>query len=154
MRRVDSDMGEDRLIATGLVSPNGVIFSPDYQTLYVGSFGSGRIYAIDRLGPDTFDEPRVLVQQQGLSGGFDGINVDICGNVYVTECGPGQIARITPDGEAVLAVDLPSGWIPNMRWGNHIGRWHENTLYVSDRDQGRLFALEIGIPGKPDMPDP
>lgn len=148
--RVNSDTGEATLIANGLAAPNGVIFSPDYQTLYVGSFGAGRVWAIDRTGPDTFEDPRVLVVQQGSTGGFDGINVDICGNVYITEFTTGRVARVSPDGTQVdLAVTLPSFWIPNVRWGTGRDGWSDTTMYVSDRSQGRLFAIDVGIPGKP-----
>lgn len=46
--RVDPESGDTVVIADGLYNPNGLTFSPDYQTLYVGSFGSGGVYAIDR----------------------------------------------------------------------------------------------------------
>jgi sugar lactone lactonase YvrE len=156
LRRVDSETGDFTIIATGLDNPNGVIFSPDYQTLYVGSFGGGVVYALDRLGPDVFDTPRILAQTQGGQvGGFDGINVDQCGSVYITEFGPGRVWRITSDGGQIdLVADLPSGWIPNMRWGNGVAGWSETTLYVSDRGQGRLFGLEIGLRGKPSFTPP
>ncbi|MEZ4322936.1 MAG: SMP-30/gluconolactonase/LRE family protein [Myxococcota bacterium] len=150
VRRVDSTTGEFTTIAENLNNPNGVIFSPDYQILYVGSFGGGVVYAVDRTGVDTFDPPRVLVQDPGNNGGFDGINVDECGNVYITEFVAGKVYRITPDGQIVnLVADLPSSWIPNLRWGNGVNGWEETTLYVSDRSQGRLFALEMGLRGKP-----
>ena len=35
-----------------------------------------------------------------------------------------------------------------MHWGSGVGGWDPNVLYVSDRDQGRLFAMNIGVPGK------
>jgi sugar lactone lactonase YvrE len=148
VRMVDVYTGEQGIIASGLNNPNGVILSPDEQTLYVGSFGGGMIYAIDRLGDLEWADKRILYEV-GLNGGFDGINVDACGNVYITEYTTGRIYRVTPDGEqARMVVDLPSGWIPNMRWGHDIGGWRSDVLYVSDRNQGRLFALEMGIAGK------
>jgi sugar lactone lactonase YvrE len=85
----------------------------------------------------------------GSAWGLDGLNVDACGYVYVTEYVDGVVWRINPDGTGLgKAAVLPSGWIPNMHWGTGIGGWDPTILYVSDRDEGRLFALEIGKPGK------
>ncbi|MEZ4235761.1 MAG: SMP-30/gluconolactonase/LRE family protein [Myxococcota bacterium] len=149
VRMIDVATGANGVIATGLVQPNGVILSPDEQTLYVGSFGGGVVYAIDRLGDLDWDTPRELYRVSGPDGGFDGINVDHCGNVYITEYTTGRVFRVTPDGaRAELVVDLPSGWIPNIRWGNDLGPWRRDRLYVADRDQARLFVLDVGIPGK------
>jgi len=154
IRRIDSNTGDFTVIANNLNNPNGVIFSPDWQTLYVGSFGGGTVYAIDRIGPGNW-QTRVFVQDPGQNGGFDGINVDECGNVYVTEFVAGIVWRISPDGNTVQqAVNLPSSWIPNLRWGNGVNGWDERTLYVSDRGQGRLFALDMGLRGKPAFQPP
>ena len=150
IQRINAYNPDDRItIATGLDNPNGVILTEDEQILYVGSFGGGMIYAIDRLGPDTWDTPRKLMQNPGFDWGFDGINVDICGNVYFTEYVVGIVRRITPDGQSIEEVaNLPSGWIPNLRWGAGYGGFEKDKMYVSDRDQGRLFELDMGIPGK------
>lgn len=155
VRRIDPATGEASTVAVGLNNPNGVIFDPTYTILYVGSFGGGMVYAIDRTGPDTWEPPRILAQHPGPNGGFDGINVDECGNVYITEFIAGKVFRITPDGQTVdLLASLPSSWIPNMRWGTGRDGWDEHTLYVSDRDQGRLFAIEMGLRGKPSFAPP
>jgi hypothetical protein len=83
----------------------------------------------------------------GGGGGLDGLNVDACGYVYVTEYVAGIIWRIDPQGVTEDAAHLPSSWIPNMHWGPGIGGFESNILYVADRDQGRLFGLELGVPG-------
>lgn len=149
VQRIDPNTGDNITIANNLNAPNGVIFSPDYTTLYVGSFGGGQVYAIDRTGPDTFDPPRIFAQHPGPNGGFDGINTDECGNVYITEFVAGIVWRLQAGTAAPARVaNLPSGWIPNMRWGNGNGGTERGVLYVSDRDQGRLFGIEIGLNGK------
>lgn len=149
VRQIEVATGDDWIIGTGLTAANGVTLSPDEQILYVGSFGSGKVWKIPRLGPTDWAAPEVLIDQPGFSGGFDGINADACGNVYITEYVKGIVWRITPDGTQVNEVaELPSSWIPNMRWGHGIGGWETDILYVADRNQGRIFALHMGIEGK------
>jgi sugar lactone lactonase YvrE len=87
---------------------------------------------------------------QGLSGGLDGLEVDACGNVYVTEFVKGLVYRISSDGSNVEeAAELPSTWIPNLHWGRGLGGFEKEILYVSDRDDGRLFAISAGVASKP-----
>lgn len=150
VRQVDAYTGEQWIVAQGLSQPNGVILSPDGNTMYVGSFGGGVIYAIDRLGPTEWAEERILYDPPGGDGGFDGINVDICGNVYITEYTKGRVYRITPDGLIRnLVVDFSEFWIPNMRWGTGVGGWETDVLYVTAWN--KILALNAGIEGKPHL---
>jgi hypothetical protein len=147
VRQIDPYTGEQHLVAGGLNNPNGVILSPDEQTLYVGSFGGGMVYAIDRLGDTEWDEERILWESPGGDGGFDGINVDACGNVYITEFVAGRIIRVSDvPGESGVVADVPAGWIPNMRWGHGIGGWETDTLYVTYFSG--IYGLQMGIEGK------
>ncbi len=83
-------------------------------------------------------------------GGLDGIGVDACGYVYLAEYRTGKVYRVTPDGSAAVElITLPSGWIPNVSFGSGLGGWDSNTLYIADRDSGRVFGLDIGLPGRP-----
>ncbi|GEM_PF-1302692 len=91
----------------------------------------------------------------GSHGGLDGLNVDRCGNVYVTEYVYGYIFKIAPEGGVgAFMVDLPSSWIPNMHWGNGVGDWEEDVLYVMDRNDGgwggggsELYEVAVEIEG-------
>lgn len=149
VRQIDPMTMDQWIVADNVQEPNGVVWSPDYQTLYVGTFGPGILYSIKRTGLHTFEPAQVLAQNNGWQGGYDGINVDECGNIYVTEYIAGKVWRLTPDASDIrLAAELPSSWIPNMRWGNGVGGWEEDTLYVMDLDQGRVFGLELGLEGK------
>jgi hypothetical protein len=153
VRQVDPYTGDQWLVGDNLVSPNGVILSPDEQTLYVGSFGGGNIYAFDRLSDHEWSPRRILASSPGWDGGFDGINVDICGNVYFTEFQVGKVWRVTPDGLQVdLVVNLPDAWIPNLRWGSGVGGWDQDILYVTA--WSRLHAVDVGVPGKRHLSQP
>lgn len=148
VRQIEIATGAQHIAAEGLAAPNGVILSPDEQTLYVGSFGGGIIYAVDRIDETTWDTPRTLYDPSGNDGGFDGINVDSCGNVYITEYIYGVVYRLTDDGGLGngTVADLPESWIPNMRWGHDIGGWESDVMYVTA--WGSVYGLEMGIEGK------
>lgn len=80
-------------------------------------------------------------------GGIDGLGVDACGNVYATEFVYGYVWRISPNGTTELISHLDSSWIPNLEWGRGEGGFEKDIMYVADRDQGRLFAVHVGVPG-------
>jgi len=155
--KVDPDTGESWVIASGLSSPNGMSFSPDYRTLYVGSFCGGIIYKIEFDGSGEPGPATEFITASspegsavGMTGCFDGMGVDCCGNVYVNDYGIINTYRISPDGETIeIAADLspPSSWIPNMQWGSGLGGWDRNNLYVADI-YGAVYEIPVGIPSK------
>lgn len=74
VRRVDPVTGTYEIIARNLNNPNGVTFSPDQRTVYVGSFGGGIVYAIDRDEDGVWQAPR---KHAGREGAF-ALNTDAC----------------------------------------------------------------------------
>ena len=87
----------------------------------------------------------------GTRGGLDAINMDSCGNLYVSEYIEGEIWRFPSEGApAEEAAKLRSQWIPNMHWGNGRGGWDETTLYVMDRNRKGVFALPLDVTGHGD----
>jgi sugar lactone lactonase YvrE len=147
VRRVNPDTGAFTIAADGLVSPNGVTVSSDPKVFFVGSFGGGVVYKVvlgdDPTLPGTVTEFATGFQQ----GGLDGIGVDECGYVYVAEYTTGVIYRITPGGDTSVLANVPSFWIPNIKWGRGLGGFERNTMYVADRDASSLFALKINRNG-------
>jgi len=86
----------------------------------------------------------------GFGGGLDGIAVDACDNVYVTEFEAGKVFRWTQDGLGPdLVAELPDYWIPNMDFGTGVGGWDATKLWVVTRDGDRVFGIDIGVPGRP-----
>ena len=155
--KIDPYTGETSVVASGLSSPNGLTFSPDYRTLYVGSFCGGIIYQIHfdaagNAGPaetliTTSDAAAIEV---GMTGCFDGTGVDACGNFYVCDYGNIHVYRVSPDASEIVTVAIltpPSSWIPNMQWGSGLGGWDDETLYVIDIS-GAVYEIPVGVPSK------
>ena len=65
VRRVDPVTGEFVVLGSGLVNPNGVTFSPDYETLYVNSFGGGTVHKIPLDGDGAAGPPELFASVGG-----------------------------------------------------------------------------------------
>ncbi len=46
-----------------------------------------------------------------------------------------------------MIANLPSSWIPNVKWGRGVGGFETNVMYVADRDQARLFGMQVQVEG-------
>lgn len=152
----DLATGDQGVVIANTFMPNGIVLSPDEQILYVGGSapnGEPAILAVDRIDQDTWDSANVRVVWQHAGGDFDGVEVDVCGNIYTVEYTTGKVMRISPDGlnvEILADLDDPNPWwveFNALRWGNGVGGWDPMVLYVTDRNM--LFPVEIGVPGKP-----
>lgn len=107
VRRVDPETGEAEVIGTGMMAPNGLSFDAAHATLYVGSFGGGMIYAIDRGDDGAWDEPRI----HGLKPGVV-LPEDDCADL-----GQGDPCLIATGGYGTCATDddgLECAWEPDL----------------------------------------
>lgn len=142
--RIDPETLSVETATTGLQSPNGIAFDFDYEYLYIGSFGGGTVHRL-HIESGTLE----LYGEDIGEWGLDGLIVDACGNVYVTDYGPGIVYKVDPDGQHEVVVDLPALWIPNLHFGSGVGGWSRDLLYVMSFDSDQVFALDLGIPGIP-----
>ena len=112
--RYDPATGDLAVAASGFDKPNGLVFSPDERTLYVGD--SGAIHAPDDYDPSRprrvvafpveggrLGRARVLADE--IPGFPDGLKVDAAGNVYVSAAT--GVLVFSPRGELVDEIDLP-----------------------------------------------
>jgi len=150
VRRIDPDTGAFTYVAEGLNNPNGLSFSPDYEILYIGSFGGGTIWKVEIDGDGTAGPVEIFAPSVG-TGALDGMGVDACGNVYICDYGQIVIFRISPDGatiEPLVDLSADSSWIPNFQWGSGLEGWRTDHIYVLDMNQERVYEVPVGVPGK------
>jgi gluconolactonase len=135
--RETSFMGVYRLSADGNVTllvddltPNGIAFSPDEKTLYVGQSDGAKPYmmAYPVKADGTLEKGKLFfdctaLNKQGLTGAPDGMKIDKQGNIFTT--GGGGILIIDPSGKLLGRIEttMPTA---NCAWGDD-----GSTLYIT-----------------------
>jgi gluconolactonase len=142
--RVGKD-GKVTLLTKELERPNGLAFSPDYQTLYVaqskveapiwmaypvktdGTLGAGSVFA---------DSSNLYKPGDGVP---DGLKVDVKGNVFAT--GPGGVLIYAPDGTLLgrILTGVPTA---NVAFGEN-----GSTLFITANH--RVLRLQTKTQGVP-----
>jgi gluconolactonase len=142
--RVAKD-GDIRAVATDLEAPNGLGFSPDYQTLYVANARPKspiwKAYAVKADG--SLDKGRVFADSSALykpgDGVPDGLKVDVHGNLFAT--GPGGVLVYAPDGKLLgrIVTGVPTA---NVAFGEDGA-----TLFITANH--RVLRLRTRTKGMP-----
>jgi gluconolactonase len=137
-----SPYGEITLIDDSLEGPNGIAFSPDERTLYVGNWDESHKVVVGYELSDAGEvlKRSVLFDMTDAPGedAIDGIKVDVEGNLYV--CGPGGIWIISPAGERLGLIELPEA-PHNLAFGGDDSR----DLYVTALTS--VYRLRMDVPG-------
>jgi gluconolactonase len=121
-------------------APNGVVLSPDENTLYVGDVQQRFVSAFDLLADGAIDTASARVFVRTMGDTVDGMAADCAGNLYLgTRTG---VEVYAPD--ATLIGTVPTGESSNATFGGPDRR----TLFVTSRAQ--LKFVTLGVPGMPD----
>lgn len=121
-------------------APNGVVLSPDENTLYVGDVQGRFVSAFDLEADGAIDTTSGRVFANTTGNTVDGMAVDCAGNVYVgTQTG---VEVYSPAG--MLLGTVPTGESSNATFGGADRR----TLFVTSR--AVVKSVTLGVPGLPD----
>lgn len=158
--RFDADHRPHAMVA-GLITGNGLAFSPDGRTLYHSdSHASAQtIWAWD-LDPEdgTITNRRLFATTHAIAGRPDGAAVDADGCYWTAANDGGQLVRYTPQGAIDRTVRLPVRRPTALAFG---GRGLDVIFVTSMQPRpgdppaaqpqaGGLFALALGIRGLPE----
>lgn len=142
-------MGELAQIILGFRRPNGIVLSPDGQTLYLAVEAETRIMAYD-VSPDglpTNEREFALTNVDadgnripGITNGPDGMTVDPAGNLYAAV--QNAVWAWTPTGERLFELDVPEN-PTNVTFGGADG----NTLFITARSS--LYGIELNLVPEP-----
>lgn len=139
--RVDTD-GKVTLLETDMGTTNGIEVSPDEKILYVNESVQRNIWAYDLSPEGEISNKRLLIQFPDFN--MDGMRCDIEGNLYVTRHGKGTVAKLSPEGDVLLEVELTGKLCTNIAFGGSDGR----TCYVTMADRGNVEVFRADLPGR------
>ncbi len=143
--RIDPASGAVQPVITRMAKPNGLAFSPDERSLYVADTGAShapdgprhiRRFAIAPDGRGVADDGPVFATcSVGL---FDGLRVDVAGNVWV---GAGDgVHCLDPDGTLIGKIRIPEV-VANVCFGGP----KRNRLFICGTTS--LYAIYVRTTG-------
>jgi len=135
--------GQLTLLTRELTGPNGIAFSPDENTAYVGNWDPKHkvIMAYDVQADGTFANGRIFYDITRSEPGddcWDGIKVDALGNIYAA--GPRGVYVLSPEGK-LLGLITPPEHVANMAWGGEDNR----TLFLAASTG--LYRIRMNVAG-------
>ncbi|MBL8296275.1 MAG: SMP-30/gluconolactonase/LRE family protein, partial [Bryobacterales bacterium] len=111
------------------------------KTLYVNETVQRNVWAFPIRKDKSLGEKRLLISFPDF--GFDGMRVDVDGNLYITRHGKGTVVVVSPAGKVVREIDVLGKLPTNICFGGPDGR----TAYVTEVEQGRLVQFRVDKPG-------
>lgn len=139
--RVGTD-GQITLLEADMGTTNGIEVSPDEKVLYVNESAQRNVWAYDLAPEGEISNKRLLIQFPDF--GMDGMRCDIEGNLYITRHGKGTVAKLSPEGEVLLEVELTGKLCTNIAFGGADGC----TCYVTMADRGNVEVFCADVPGR------
>lgn len=141
----------------GLITANGLAFSPDGRTMYFSDSHPSvqKIWSCDYdLATGTPGAPRSFIDMAPLPGRPDGAAVDAQGHYWICANDAGLVHRFDPAGRLVQSVAVP---VPKPSMCAFGGPDLDVLLVTSIQPAqgatplcGAVFALEVGVQGLPE----
>jgi sugar lactone lactonase YvrE len=155
--RFDAEGWLSAPVVDGLVTQNGLAWSPDGATMYLSDSHPTRrlVWAFDfDIETGTPRERRVFADLHHYSGRPDGAAVDADGCYWTCANDAGKLLRFTPQGRLDREIALPASKPSMCAFG---GRDFD-TLFVTsilpganaNDDDGHVFAVRPGVKGLPE----
>ncbi|WP_244817341.1 SMP-30/gluconolactonase/LRE family protein [Caballeronia sp. Lep1P3] len=144
-------------VVDGLVTQNGLAFSPDGRTMYLSDSHPTRrlVWAFDfDTETATPHDRRVLADLHHYAGRPDGAAVDADGCYWTCANDAGRLLRFTPQGKLDRAIELPASKPSMCAFGGD----DLSMLYVTSivpasnatEHDGCVFAVRPGVQGLPE----
>ena len=137
--RTDPNTGKSTWLIEGLQFPNGLCFSPDGKTLYIGESVNKNILQI-RQGVGLLD---TLVTLPAGNQDPDGLDVDEKGNLYIAYFGGGKIYVVSPEGKMLDSLKTPGRKPSNIEFGGE----DLKTLFITECETNKVYSIRTTTPG-------
>jgi sugar lactone lactonase YvrE len=137
-------LGEPKV--EGLITPNGMAFSPDGTTYYLSDSHPTvqKIWAFDFDGAvGSIANGREFVDMNAFAGRPDGATVDVDGNYWICANDAGKIHQFSPQGVLLRSLSVPVSK-PSMC---AFGGADMNILFVTSIQPAVAVGNEVGLSG-------
>ena len=124
---------ELRRVVSDLKQPNGIIGTPDGQTLFVADIGASKTYQF-KIQPDKSLTDKKLFCEMGS----DGMTLDSEGHLYLTGRG---VTVFDQDGKKVEVISVPGGWTANVCFGGK----DRQTLFITSSKC--FYSIQMSVKG-------
>ena len=151
------ERGLSTAVCEGLITPNGLAFSPDGTTMYFSDSHPSvqKIWAFDfDLQNGRVGAGREFLDMTQLPGRPDGAAVDSDGCYWICGNDAGLVHRISPAGELLASLPVPVAKPSMCAFG---GPRLDTLLITSIQPagveaglSGAVFALDVGVRGLPE----
>ncbi|MGB6117779.1 MAG: SMP-30/gluconolactonase/LRE family protein [Mesorhizobium sp.] len=140
--RIDPVGGAPTRMTTDMIRPNGIVFSPGGDLVYVSDTGASHVKGgprhIRKFAVETAALRDLGVFAQSTSGFFDGLRVDSEGRVW-TSAGDG-VHCYAPDGTLIGKILIPET-VANLTFGGA----KRNRLFITARRS--LYSVYLSVNG-------
>jgi gluconolactonase len=134
--RIDPGSGAVRLVAEGLLGPNGLVFTPDEQRLLVSDSRAKQIKAFAVGADGTLGEGEVIVE---CPAGNDNIRLDDEGRIWVGAFEDG-VNCFAPDGTLIGKIRVPE-ITANITFGGA----KRNRMFIAANTT--LYSVVLSVTG-------
>ncbi len=134
--------GKVERMSGDLKLPNGLAFSRDQKSLYVGDTSDGTVYRFKLARDGKLTEKTAFAKVEPAAGKtqmVDGIRIDQKGNLWAT--GPESIGVFNAKGSLLCRIDMPGAHVSNLAFGGKDGK----DLLITYSD--RIMALRTKVAG-------
>ncbi len=119
-------------VVDNLKQPNGLIGTPDGKTLYISDIRAGKIYQYDIQ-----EEGALTNQKLFCEMGSDGMTLDCCGNVYLTN--KLGVVVFNKEGVQIEQIEVPQRWTANVTFGGK----DRDMLFITA--QAGVYTLQMNV---------
>lgn len=120
-------------VATDLKQPNGIIGTPDGETVYVADIGARKTYAYDTTPAGPLENKRLFCEL-----GSDGMTIDHAGNVYLTGRG---VTIFDKTGKQITHIAVPEPWTANVTFGGK----DRDLLFITASK--KIYGVKMRVKG-------
>ncbi len=127
------DKNELRVVADEFVQPNGIIGTPDGETLYIADIGDNKTYSYTINKDGSLSNKKLFTEM-----GSDGMTLDNNGNVYLTGDG---ITVFNRNGQQIQHIPVNQKWTANVTFGGK----DQKLLFITAMNS--VYSLKMNVKG-------